>query len=61
MKNKEESNRGNGNLFKGKWFTQKDQFYLDYISVYELLDELTLKGYNPRQIREALEIGIKTI
>ncbi len=53
-----EKNMGNGNLLKGKWHEQKKQFYLDYIAFYELLDELTLKGMTPRQIREALERGI---
>lgn len=54
-------NSGNGNLLHGKWQEQRDSFYLEYCAFYELLDELTLKGYNPRQIREALETGIKSI
>ena len=61
MKNKYKPNNGNRNLFVGKWFEQKKSFYLDYCVFYELLDELTLKGYNPRQLREALEHGIKNI
>jgi hypothetical protein len=59
MKNKE-SNNGN-KLHYGRWFEQKNLNYLDYVSVYELLDELTIRGYTAKQIREALETGISCI
>lgn len=56
---KSEKNTGNGNLLYGKWQEQKHSFRLDCIAFYELLDELTLKGMTPRQIREALEKGLE--
>lgn len=51
------ANIGN-RLHYGRWFEQKKLNFLDYVSVYELLDELTIRGYTAKQIREALEKGI---
>ncbi len=58
---KHKPNSGNANLHYGRWFEQKKLNYLDYVSVYELLDELTIQGYTAKQIREALETGISCI
>lgn len=42
---------------KSDWFKQKHHNGLQYNQVYQVLDELTQKGYNCYQICQILELG----
>jgi len=44
-------------LFKGKFFEQRALSNIQYNSVYEALDELTVQGYTAMQIEEMLKLG----
>lgn len=46
---------------KGKWKEQsRYNSNLQYVQVYEALDELSLQGYTCLQIREIIELGLET-
>lgn len=45
------------NVAQNKWFEQKDLDKLNYIAVYQYLDELTLQGYTSLQIEQILKLG----
>lgn len=46
-------------LFKGAFFEQKKMSKIQYNSVYEALDELTVQGYTAMQIEEIIKLGLE--